>query len=249
MVLFIFMEQRLQKIIAEMGLASRRKSEEMIIEGRVTVNGRVVSIGTKADPVKDHIKVDGKLITGIEKKVYILFNKPRGVVTSLSDPQGRPTVKDYLRGIKQRVYPVGRLDYDSEGLLLLTNDGAFTHAILHPSKKVPKTYQVKIKGIMLPAAMEKVRTGIVLDGVRTAPGKIKTVRKTEHNSWIEMTIYEGKKRQIRRMFQRLGHSVIRLIRIKINGIALGSLPAGSYRYLLPEEKKKLIEELQRGEAA
>ncbi len=249
MVLFIFMEQRLQKIIAEMGLASRRKSEEMIIEGRVTVNGRVVSIGTKADPVKDHIKVDGKLITSIEKKVYILFNKPRGVVTSLSDPQGRPTVKDYLRGIKQRVYPVGRLDYDSEGLLLLTNDGAFTHSILHPSKKVPKTYQVKIKGIMLPAAMEKVRNGIILDGVRTAPAKIKTVRKTEHNSWIEMTIYEGKKRQIRRMFQRLGHSVIRLIRIKINGIALGSLPAGSYRHLLPEEKKKLLEELQRGEAA
>ncbi len=249
MVLCILMEQRLQKIIAEMGIASRRKSEEMIIEGRVTVNGKVVSIGTKADPSKDHIKVDGKLITGTEKKIYLLFNKPRGVVTSLSDPQGRPTVKDYLQGIKQRVYPVGRLDYDSEGLLLLTNDGDFTHAVLHPSKKVPKTYDVKIKGIMPLEEMEKLRNGINLDGIRTAPAKIKALKKTEHNSWIEITIYEGKKRQIRRMFQRVGHSVIRLIRIKIDGIALGDLPTGAYRYLLPEEKNKLLKESQRGAAA
>lgn len=249
MVLFIVMEQRLQKIISEMGIASRRRAEEMIIEGRVTVNGRVVAIGTKADPAKDHIKVDGKLMTGAEKKIYLLFNKPRGVVTSLSDPQGRPTVKNYLKGIKQRVYPVGRLDYDSEGLLLLTNDGEFTHAVLHPSKKVPKTYHVKIKGIILPAEIEKLRNGISLDGVLTAPAKIRTVKKTEHNSWIEMTIYEGRKRQIRRMFQRIGHSVIRLIRIKINGVALGSLPPGAYRYLRPEEKKKILKELCRGEAA
>lgn len=249
MVLFILMEQRLQKIIAEMGIASRRRAEEMIIEGRVTVNGRIVAIGTKADPLKDHIKVDGKLMTGAEKKMYLLFNKPRGVVTSLSDPQGRPTVKDYLKGIKQRVYPVGRLDYDSEGLLLLTNDGEFTHAVLHPSKKVPKTYHVKIKGIILPAEMEKLRSGINLDDVRTAPAKIKTVKKTEHNSWIEITIYEGRKRQIRRMLQRIGHSVIRLIRIRINGVALGSLPPGAYRFLRPEEKEKILKELRRGETA
>jgi len=243
------MEQRLQKIIAEMGLASRRKAEELILEGRVTVNGRIATIGMKADPLKDHIKVDGKLLFRPEKKVYFILNKPRGVVTSMSDPEGRPTVHDFVRAIRQRVYPVGRLDYDSEGMLLLTNDGEFAHAVLHPSKKIPKTYLVKIKGNLEDENIEKLRNGIRLDRTVTAPAKVKRLRKTESNSWIEMVIYEGKKRQIRRMLERVGHSVIRLMRIKINGIEMGPLKPGACRQISAEEMRILKKELNIGEAS
>jgi 23S rRNA pseudouridine2605 synthase len=243
------MEQRLQKIIAEMGLASRRKSEELILEGRVTVNGRVATIGMKADPLKDHIKVDGKLLFRPEKKVYFILNKPRGVVTSMSDPEGRPTVHDFVRAIKQRVYPVGRLDFDSEGMLLLTNDGEFAQAVLHPSKKIPKTYLVKIKGNLEDENIEKLRNGIRLDRTITAPAKVKRLRKTENNSWIEMVIYEGKKRQIRRMLERVGHSVIRLMRIKINGIEMGPLKPGACRQISAEEMRILKKELNIWEAS
>ena len=140
------MEKRLQKILSEIGIASRRRAEEFIIEGRVTVNGRIAILGMKADPDRDHIKFDGKLIARPEPKVYIILNKPRSVVTSLRDPEGRPTVKDYLKGVKYRIFPVGRLDYDSEGLLLLTNDGDLAQAILHPAKQTSKSYLVKVKG-------------------------------------------------------------------------------------------------------
>lgn len=245
----ITMEQRLQKIIAEMGIASRRKAEELIMEGRVTVNGKIASIGMKADPSRDHIKVDRKLLVNPEKKIYLIFNKPRGVVTSLNDPEGRPTVHDFLRGIRERVYPAGRLDYDSEGMLLLTNDGDFTHAVLHPSRKIPKTYLVKIKGLLEDDEMEKLRTGIKLDSVLTAPAKVKRIRKTENNSWIEMTIYEGKKRQIRRMLERVGHPVIRLMRIRINGLEMGGLKPGTFRHITPEEMKRMLKEIKTGEAA
>ncbi len=243
------MEQRLQKIIAEMGIASRRKAEELILEGRVTVNGRAAVIGMKADPLRDHIKVNGKLLTQPEKKVYYIFNKPRGVVTSMSDPQGRPTVNDFLGGIKQRVYPVGRLDYDSEGMLILTNDGELAYAILHPSKKIPKTYLVKVKGVLEDADIEKLSRGIKLDGVMTAPAKVKRLRKTENNSWLEMTIYEGRKRQIRRMLERVGHPVIRLLRVRINGLEMGELGPGAFRRLTQEEIKKIGRELHLWEAA
>lgn len=243
------MEHRLQKIIAEMGIASRRGAEEIIIEGRVTVNGQVAVLGMKADPAKDHIKVDGKLLVQPEKKVYLVFNKPRGVLTSLSDPQGRPIVKDFLRGIKQRVFPVGRLDYDSEGLLILTNDGDFAHAVLHPSKKIPKTYMVKIKGVLAEEDMERLRTGIKLDGVMTAPARVKRVRKTDNNSWIEMTIFEGRKRQIRKMIERVGHSVIRLMRIRINGLEMGNIMPGHFRHISPDEMKRLSKELKIGGTA
>jgi 23S rRNA pseudouridine2605 synthase len=243
------MEQRLQKIIAEMGLASRRKAEEFILEGRVTVNGKVATIGMKADTMKDHIKVDGKLLFRPEKKVYYILNKPRGVVTSMNDPEGRPTVVDFLGGIKQRVFPVGRLDYDSEGMLLLTNDGEFAHAVLHPSKKIPKTYLVKIKGNLEDENLEKLRHGIRLDRTVTAPARVKRLRKAENNSWIEMVIYEGKKRQIRRMLERVGHSVIRLMRVKINGLDMGPLKPGLYRQITSEEMKALRKELNIGEAA
>ncbi|MEW6109883.1 MAG: pseudouridine synthase [Nitrospirota bacterium] len=249
MLLFILMEQRLQKIIAEMGVASRRKAEEIILEGRVTINGMVAVIGMKADPSKDHIKVDGKLLVKPEKKVYFILNKPRGVITTLIDPQGRPTIKGFLRGIKERVFPVGRLDYDSEGMLIVTNDGEFAHAVLHPSKKIPKTYLVKVKGVLEEEEIEKLRRGMRLDRHVTAPAKVRRLRKTENNSWIEMTIYEGKKRQIRRMLERVGHPVVRLIRIRINGLEMGELPPGTYRRISPDEMKQIIEELKIGEAA
>src|SRR4030043_1421130 len=202
MLSFILMEKRLQKIFSEMGIASRRKAEELITEGRVTVNGRIATIGTKADPVKDHIKVDGKLLIRPEPKVYIMFNKPKNVVTSLHDPEGRPTVKDFLKGVNYRVFPVGRLGYDSEGLLLLTNDGDFAHAVLHPSKKISKTYLVKVKGILDKEEIEKLEKGIKLGDGMTSPAKVRRIRKTENNLWLEMVIYEGKKRKIRRMLKK-----------------------------------------------
>lgn len=233
------MKERLQKILSSCGIASRRKAEEMILEGRVTVNGEAATIGMKADINKDHIKVDGKLLRRTEPKVYLMFNKPRGVVTSLSDPEERPTVVDFLKGIKYRVFPVGRLDYDSEGLLFLTNDGEFAYSILHPSKEMPKIYLVKIEGFLEDKDIQKLEKGIRLKDAVTAPARVRKVRKMEANSWIEITIYEGRKRQIRRMLEQIGHPVIRLKRIKIDGIELGELQPGKYRYLTAEEIRKL----------
>jgi 23S rRNA pseudouridine2605 synthase len=237
------MEKRLQKILSEMGIASRRRAEDFILEGRVTVNGRVAVLGMKADPLKDHIKVDGRLITKPEPKVYMAFNKPRNVVTTLYDPEGRPTVKDFLKGIKYRVFPVGRLDYDSEGLLLLTNDGDFAHAVLHPSKKISKTYLIKVKGIPENSKVEKLRTGVKLDDGMTAPANVKKIRMLENNAWLEITIHEGRNRQVRRMFEKIGHPVIKLKRIRIDGITAGKLTAGGYRYLTPEEVSKIKKEI------
>jgi 23S rRNA pseudouridine2605 synthase len=237
------MEKRLQKILSEMGITSRRKAEELILEGRVTVNGRIATLGMKADPDRDHIKVDGKLLTRHVPKVYIMLNKPKNVVTSLHDPEGRPTVKDFLKGVKYRVFPVGRLDYDSEGLILLTNDGEFAHAVLHPSKKILKTYLVKIKGALEGEEIEKLEKGIKLGDVMTSPARVRRIRKTESNLWLEMIIYEGKKRQIRRMLEKIGHPVLKLKRIRINGLELGELEPGTYRYLTPEEIKKIKKEI------
>jgi 23S rRNA pseudouridine2605 synthase len=229
------MEDRIHKILARMGVASRRKAEELIIAGRVTVNGRPASIGMKADPARDHIKVDGKLLTKPEPKVYLMLNKPAGVVTSLSDPQGRPTIKDFLKGVKYRVFPVGRLDYDSEGLLLITNDGDLAHSILHPSKKISKTYIVKIKGLISDEDIEKLRRGIRLEDGMTAPAKVKRLRETGNNTWLEIAISEGRKRQIRRMLERAGHPVIRLKRVSVAGLKLGDLETGGVRRLTPDE--------------
>ncbi len=237
------MEKRLQKILSEMGISSRRKAEDLILEGRVTVNGRVATIGMKADPGKDHIKVDGRLLIRPEPKVYIVFNKPRNVVTSLYDPEGRTTVKDFLRDVKYRVFPVGRLDYDSEGLLLFTNDGDFAHAMLHPSKKIQKTYLVKVKGVPDEEGIGKLRKGIRLEDRLTASAKIYKARTTENNSWFEMTIHEGRKRQIRNMFEKIGHPVLKLKRTRINGIELGRLGPGEYRFLKPEEVSGIKKEL------
>jgi len=238
MLLFVFMEKRLQKILSEMGIAARRKAEELIFKGRVTVNGKVATIGMKADPSRDYIKVDGKLITGLKRyvqKVYIMINKPKGVVTTLFDPEGRPSVKDFLKDVKYRVFPVGRLDYASEGLLLLTNDGDFSHAVLHPSKKISKTYLVKVKGLIGEDNIERLRHGVRIEGGRTLPAQVKRVRQSEKNSWIEITIYEGRKRQVRRMLESVGYPVITLKRIGINGLKLGCLKTGELRYLTLDE--------------
>ncbi|MBZ0157241.1 MAG: rRNA pseudouridine synthase [Alphaproteobacteria bacterium] len=244
------MEQRIQKILALMGIASRRKAEEYIAEGRVTVNGKVATLGMKADPERDHIKVDGKLLVRPEPKVYYMLNKPREVVTSLSDPSGRTTVKAFLKGIRYRVFPVGRLDYDSEGLLLITNDGDFAQSLLHPSKEVPKVYQVKVKGTVGQEKIEKLRHGVRLEDGMTAPARVKRIsmqKAAESNSWLEVAIHEGRKRQVRRMLEKVGHPVIKLKRVGIDGLRLGDLKPGEIRPLTREEVERIRQETGSGE--
>jgi len=234
------MLERIQKIISMAGIASRRKAEELMRAGAVTVNGRVVrELGSKADPEQDHIKVSGKLINPKQAKVYLMLNKPREVVTTLSDPMGRMTVKELLRGVRARVYPVGRLDYDSEGLLLLTNDGDMVQRLLHPSFEVPKTYEVKVKGILTDQEILEISRGVVLSDGRTLPCRIRKIKKTEKNSWLEMTIHEGRNRQIRRMLEKIDHPVLKLKRIRMATLELGALPIGGYRYLTAGEIRSL----------
>ncbi len=234
------MLERVQKIISAAGVTSRRAAEQLITEGRVRVNGKVVTeLGTKADGSKDHIKVDGKLINPKQPLVYIMLNKPAGFVTTMADPEGRPTVLNLLKGLKVRVYPVGRLDYNTEGLLLLTNDGDFAHLITHPKHEFPKTYRAKVKGMLTDEQINLLEQGIYLDDGKTAPAKLKKISKEEANSWLEITIHEGRKRQVRRMFDRVGHSVIKLKRVKTGNLVLGDLPEGSFRYLSGTEVNEL----------
>jgi 23S rRNA pseudouridine2605 synthase len=236
------MLERLQKIISAAGVTSRRAAEELISEGRVRLNGKVVTeLGTKADASKDHIKVDGKLINPRQTPTYIMLNKPAGFVTTMSDPEGRPTVQGLLKGVKTRVYPVGRLDYNTEGLLLLTNDGDFAHLITHPKHEFPKTYLAKVKGVLDDRMIELLEKGMFLQDGKTAPAKVRKVRKEEANSWVEITIHEGRKRQVRRMFDHVGRSVIRLKRIRTGSLSLGDLPEGKFRHLTPDEAKGLME--------
>jgi 23S rRNA pseudouridine2605 synthase len=232
--------ERLQKILATAGVASRRKAEALIIEGRVTVNGEtIVELGSKADPERDHIKVDGRLIKQPEHFIYIALNKPDSVVSTASDPQRRTTVLDLLPGVKGRVYPVGRLDYHSEGLLLLTNDGEFANAVTSARSHVPKTYLVKSKGQLSSEAEQQFRTGIPIHGHRTAPAGLRLLR-TADNPWYEVKLIEGRNQQIRIMFKHLGHLVEKLRRVRIGGIDLGKLKPGEFRHLSPEEVRKLM---------
>lgn len=236
-------QKRLQKIIAAAGIASRRKAEELITQGRVTVNGKVVTeLGTKADAERDHIKVDGKLLQGAQRHIYFAMNKPRGYVTTVSDPEGRPTVMSLLPRVGQRIYPVGRLDYASEGLLLLTNDGDLANKLTRTASHVPKTYLVKISGRALAPDIEKLRTGIKIGArpgdksmkpVYTAPAEIRLVKDTE-NPWYEMTLIEGRNRQIRRMFEEIGHHVEKIKRIRYGPMSL-DLEPGQVRELTPNE--------------
>jgi 23S rRNA pseudouridine2605 synthase len=239
MVSWRFMEGRLQKILSGIGVTSRRKAEELILKGRVTVNGAVSTLGMKADAERDYIKIDGKLVTHPgtreNRKVYLLFHKPDGVVTTLHDPEGRPTVKDFLRGVRTRVFPVGRLDFHSEGLLLLTNDGDFANNVLHPSRKIPKTYLVKVKGTLEETKIGELRRGVRLEEGMTMPARVKMVKNVEQNSWIEITIHQGRTRQVRRMLEQLGHPVLKLKRIAIGGLTIGDLRPGEFRILTAEE--------------
>jgi len=237
--------ERLQKILSRAGIASRRKAEQMIAAGRVTVNGAVITeLGSKADLETDHIKVDGKLLHRPRHMVYAALHKPPAYITSVTDPQGRPTVMDLLHRVKERVYPVGRLDYHSEGLLLMTNDGELANAITAASSHLPKTYIVKANGPLTPEQEQEFRDGIPLAGRRTAPARLKLVHRAE-NPWYEVTLIEGRKNQIRLMFKHCGRLVEKLKRVRIGPIELGALKPGEFRYLTEEEVRKLKRETQR----
>ena len=240
-------EERLQKIIAAAGITSRRKAEKLITSGLVSVNGQTVTqLGAKADAQRDHIRVGGKLLRAAERHVYLLVNKPRGYVTSVTDPAGRPTVMDLVRGVSARVYPAGRLDYASEGLVLLTNDGELAQKLMHASSYVPKTYLVKVAGKPSLETLAKLRSGITiaLDGkhgkrrlVKTAPARIHLLRDAP-NPWYEVTLTEGRNRQIRRMFERVGHHVEKIKRVRYGNLELDVEP-GKWRALTSSEVQQL----------
>jgi 23S rRNA pseudouridine2605 synthase len=230
-------EERLQKLLSQAGVTSRRKAEEMILAGRVTVNGETITeLGSKADLQRDHVKVDGTLLHAPHKLVYIALNKPREVVTTVSDPEGRQTVMHLLRGIKERVFPVGRLDYSSEGLLLLTNDGEFAHRLTAPASHVVKTYVVKVTGNLTEEQVAAFAAGIPLHGRRTAPAQIKLIKPGD-NPWYEVRLSEGRQNQIRMMFKHFGKLVEKLRRVKIGFLELDLAP-GRFRSLTPREVEK-----------
>jgi pseudouridine synthase len=244
------MQERLQKIIATAGIASRRHAEQLITAGEVTVNGKVVTeLGTKADAQTDHIKVRGKLINpALQKlgKVYVLLNKPKGYLSSVSDPEGRPTVLELLPASLGRVYPVGRLDFNTEGLLLLTNDGDFTNFITAARNRVDKVYEAKVRGVPDEKSIELLRRGVTLDdGVRTAPAQIRKLGETETNAWFEILLHEGKNQQIRKMFDLIGNSVIKLRRSRIGVLRDDDLKPGKWRRLSEHEVKALTRQPSR----
>ena len=228
------MEQRLQKLIAAAGLCSRRRAEEWLEAGRVTVNGRAARVGDKADPERDDVRLDGTPLQRQARSVCILLNKPRGYVTTLSDERGRPTVAELVRGVPERVYPIGRLDMDSEGLLLLTNDGALTQRLLHPSFRIDKTYEVDVSGFQPDSAavLSAVRE---LDGEPVSPAQVTVLSRSGERARLSVVIHEGKNRQIRRMCAQCGLTVRRLRRVQEHTLTLGSLPPGKWRYLTREE--------------
>ncbi len=232
--------ERIQKILAKCGIASRREAERMVIEGRVMVNGRIIDqLGFKADPSKDHIKVDGKKLAGFEPKVALLLNKPRGYLSTVKDPQDRATVMDLLKKVKWRVYPVGRLDFDAEGLLLLTNDGDLTYLFSHPKFSIPRTYWVKVEGVPDEKKLTQLKKGVMLEDGRARMVSSHILRQGEKNSWLRVVVTEGRNRLVKRMFSAVGHPVLKLKRIEFGPIRLGNLPVGQFRYLTPEEITKL----------
>jgi len=241
--------ERLQKIIAAAGVTSRRKAEQLITGGLVSVNGQVVTeLGTKADLEHDHIRVNGKLLRGPERHVYLLMNKPKGYVTTVSDPEGRPTVMDLLHGVGARLYPVGRLDFSSEGLLLLTNDGDLAAKLMHAASHVPKTYLVKVAGTPPAEGLARLRSGISIRAqhgrrTKTAPAKIRLIREAD-NPWYEVTLIEGKNRQIRNMFEEIGHHVEKIKRVRYGPLQL-DVPPGEYRQLTLQEVARLKSSAER----
>jgi len=239
--------ERIQKILARAGVAARRKAEELIREGRVTVNGKVAELGAKADPLSDSIKLDGKRIEPAREHRYLLLNKPKGFLTAVSDPDGRPTVLDLVPpAMRKALVPVGRLDFHTEGLLILTDDGEFANRLSHPRYGCHKTYEVKVKGIPEESQVDRLRRGIVLDGRRTASCRIEMLRTTPHkgeeggNAWYHVELSEGRTRQIREMFFRIGHPVQKLRRVAIGSLRDAELPVGSLRDLTEAERVRLL---------
>jgi 23S rRNA pseudouridine2605 synthase len=232
--------ERINKLLANAGVASRRAVDALILEGRVTVNGTVVrELGVKVDPGCDALKVDGRRIhLDAGSKIYLMLHKPDGVVTTLDDPEGRRTIRDLLRGVRGRVFPVGRLDYHSEGLLFVTNDGAWAQDLMHPTRHVAKAYRVRVRGIPSDRTLQRLSTGIRLDGRQTGRAEFRLDRPGP-NSWLNVTLYEGRKNQIRRMLQATGHPVGKLRRMSIGGVRLGDLPAGRLRHLAEDELRRL----------
>ncbi len=232
--------ERIQKIVAQAGIASRREAEKLILERRVTVNGRVVdTLGSKADPLKDHIKVDGKRISPSESKVTLLLNKPRNYLSTVEDPQGRPTVIDLCKGVRQRVYPVGRLDFDAEGLLLLTNDGEIANRLTHPRFEIPRTYLAKVTGVPDEKDLNRLERGVMLEDGRAKMVSCLVTSEKEKHSWVQLIITEGRNHLIKRIFSAIGHPVLKLKRIGYGPFELGALRIGEFRYVTPEEMKAL----------
>jgi 23S rRNA pseudouridine2605 synthase len=234
------MEERLQKLISQAGITSRRAAEELILDGRVTVNGRVVSeLGAKADLAKDKVTVDGKPIQAAEKLYYVLLHKPAGYVTSLKDPQGRQLVTELIKDVGERLFPVGRLDYNSEGLLLMTNDGEWANRLMHPRHQVDKEYHVRVRGKVDPQQVKRLAGGIDLEDGPAAGATVRVLKADQNNDWLSITIREGRNRQIRRMCAAVGLFVVRLRRIRYGNLTLGGLKPGEYRLLSAEEAQNL----------
>jgi len=234
------MSDRLQKVLARAGIASRRAAEVMIAAGRVSVNGEIVNVpGTRVEP-RDDVRLDGRPVSVPEAKRYLMVHKPAGYVTTLSDPQGRPTVRDLVSSLPERLYPVGRLDYDSEGLLLMTNDGDFAFQVQHPRFGVPKSYRVKVEGIMTEADLMQLTAGVKLRDGLFKPLKLQLDKLSRESSWLNLTIAEGRNRVIRRALDMIGYPVRRLIRTEIGGLRLGTLKKGEFRDLTPAEMDTLV---------
>jgi pseudouridine synthase len=231
------LSQRLNLVLARAGVASRRAADRLIAEGRIRVNGSIVTaLGSRVDPERDRVTVDGRALPAAPRRhTYLMLHKPRGCVTTLSDPEGRPTVLGLLRGVTVRVFPVGRLDYQSEGLLLLTDDGELARALMHPSSGVTKTYRAKVRGVPEADSLARLARGVRVDGRPTQPAQVSLLRRTGSTAWVELVLHEGRKRQVRRMLEAIGHPVQRLRRTRYDGLELGALPAGRFRPLTARE--------------
>ncbi|HCC08126.1 MAG TPA: pseudouridine synthase [Clostridiales bacterium] len=237
-------EERLQKFLADAGVASRRKAEELILAGKVIVNGKkITELGTKVDPEQVEVTCEGKPVKKATANIYIIMNKPAKYVTTAKDQFDRPSVLSLLKKVKQRVYPVGRLDYDTTGLLLITNDGDLTYKLTHPSKEIAKTYLAKVKDIPTEEKLEQMRKGVSIDGKKTQPAKVSVNKMFDKNCELMITIHEGRNRQVRKMCEKIGHEVIKLERISIGNLKLGELPVGEYRMLTPRELEYLKQKL------
>lgn len=233
---------RLQKVIAAAGVASRRAAEQMISQGRVEVNGRVVQEqGLRVDPERDQIRVDGRRIPAARRHIYLVLNKPRGVVSTMSDPEGRPTLADYLGRCRERLFHVGRLDTDTEGLILLTNHGEFAHRFAHPSYRIGKTYLAEVSGVVEPRTVRRLAQGVTLDDGPVTPDRVRLLDTSQNRSLVEVVLHEGRNRVVRRMFDHVGHPVRRLSRTQIGPVRLGQLPQGETRELSRDEIGSLLD--------